>query len=140
LRLRLASPIQRDGERDRCQSGEDIVLVAEVLVVGERSWGELEVGVGVDGLRVAGVHLRQPRRLLDRQRVKEDRVDDRKNRGIRANAQRQREHGYAGEARALLQHPQPAPQILLEVSSHHDTPTKRIGRPGRMNVSVKRTD
>ena len=49
LWLGLASPIQRNGESDHSQTRENGVLIAIVFIVGERSTGELEVGVGIDG-------------------------------------------------------------------------------------------
>ena len=122
LRLGLTAPIQRDGKGDGRQAGENVVLVAVVLVIGERSAGELEVGIGVERYGVAREKLRQTRRFLDRQRVEEDRVDNRENGGVGPDAQRQREHGHEGEAGALLEHAQAAPQVLLEVSSHNVTP------------------
>ena len=121
LRLGLAAPIQRNGKGDGRQAGENVVLVAVVLVIGERCAGELKVGVGIERYCVASEKLRETRRLLDGQRVEEDRVDNVENGAVGPDAERQRQHGHEGKAGALLEHAQAAPQILLEVSSHNVT-------------------
>ena len=59
LRLGLATPIQRDGKGNGRQAGENSVLVAVVLVIGQRCAGELEVGVRIESYRVACEKLRQ---------------------------------------------------------------------------------
>lgn len=53
----------------------------------------------------------QLRRILDRQRRQQQRPHDSEHRRVRANADREREHGDRREARALAQHPQHVPEI-----------------------------
>jgi len=56
----------------------------------------------------------QSLRVWVRQRIEYQRVDHAEDRGVRSDAQRQREHGDEGEARTSPQHPQAIPQILNE--------------------------
>jgi len=58
------------------------------------------------------VDLDEARGLPDRQRMQKDGVDNREDRRVGADAQRQRDHRYQGEAGALPQHPHSALDIL----------------------------
>jgi len=63
-------------------------------------------------------------RVLHRQRAQQQRVHHAKNRRVRANAERQRQHRHDGKRRAFRQHPQAEPDILKE--GFHPPPRARI--------------
>ncbi len=60
-------------------------------------------------------------RICHRQVLKQHRMDQRKDRSVRPNAQRQRQNGGHRESRGLLQLPQRVAKILDQIRNHHDS-------------------
>ncbi len=100
--VRAEDPVRGDARKD--------LLVARQVQ---------EHRVGKDGIAVARVVARvravldagrpeidQRLRRLDRQRAQENLVEQRKNRGVRADAEPQREHRHRRDKRRLAQHPE----------------------------------
>jgi hypothetical protein len=56
----------------------------------------------------------EPVRVFEGQRPQQHAVDDRKDRRVRADAQRERENGDRREAGLLEQHPKSVPNVLPE--------------------------
>src|SRR5262249_38537184 len=93
-------------------SGEALVLVAQTLearVRPDRRQHPLHrVGPFTK-------HFHQPLRLPVWQRTQQQRIDDAENRGVRANAQRQRQDRNRREAEILQQHSRAVAQVLPDV-------------------------
>src|SRR5215813_4576480 len=66
-------------------------------------------GTGIWAGRVEHYELA---RTLDRKRLQQDLVEQRENRGVRANPEPQRHHRDNRKAGTLPQHSQPVPQVL----------------------------
>src|SRR6267154_3598945 len=74
--------------------------------------------------------------ILDRQRPKQQGINQAENGGVGADAQRQREHGYRGESEVLAKHsgskanilPQRSQNRLLTQSRHTPIPSARLRR------------
>jgi hypothetical protein len=118
----LTAPIQGEGKGVGSQTGEDGILVAIVFVVRKGSGRELEVGVGVVGQSVAGVHLGEFRGFIDRERMEENGVDDGENGGVGADAEAEREDGDGGEAGAFEEVAESAANILTKILKHSRLP------------------
>jgi hypothetical protein len=118
LGLGASAPVHREGEGDRGKTGEDRVLVAVVFVVGEGCAGKLKVGVGVDGLVVAGKQFDQLGRFLHGKRMKKNSVDDGEDSGVGANTESEREYGNEGKTGALAEEARTAPEILQKSFKH----------------------
>ena len=94
----------------RGDSGEDVVLVAKVAEI-ER--GGLQERV--EATRVPLVrrkHGDEAGRLLDRQRIQQHGVDQRKDGGVRADAERERQSGNCREPRRLREQADAELQIV----------------------------
>jgi hypothetical protein len=105
LRRGPAAPIDlRKGHRRHL--GEDVILIAQILEVEMRD------------RQVAGIPLvgrenrREPIGFPDRDRLQHRDVHEAENRGVRADAESEREYGDCGECRALHQHPQAVAEVL----------------------------
>src|SRR5262249_44638078 len=91
--LRLAAAAG-DVERNalvRRDVGEHLVLLAQIAIVRRRALQESAAPERVLVPLVAGEHRDQLRRILDRQRMQQHRIDQREDRRVRADAERQRQ-------------------------------------------------
>ena len=82
---------------NKSHAGEDRVAALPIEKVRRRN-GVMRIGV----LRIAFPDHDQVVRMVIRQRVKEDGIDDRENRGVGADAEGQSEDRDGGEARAAF--------------------------------------
>ena len=105
LGLGAGAPVHL-GEGEARHLREHLVLVAQILVVEVR---ERQIaGIALVGHEDRG----QPIRFVHGNRLEQRRVHEAEDRGVGADAERQREHGDGREARALGQHAQAVAQIL----------------------------
>ena len=96
---------------ERRDVAKHLRLLAVVHELGGRA-------AAVDALRRSRLQHHQPVGVGKRHRLEEDGVDDREDRGVGADAERQRRHRRGGEAPALPEHPQRLPQVLEEAFNH----------------------
>ena len=106
LSLRLVVPTDADVGAVRGEnSGEDLVLVAQVLVHGI---GEVVVRIAAEAAGGAGetagpLEAHQFLGLLDRQHAQQHLIEEREDRGVGADAEGEREHHGKREGRRLAQ-------------------------------------
>jgi hypothetical protein len=100
-----ARPVQlREGDRRHLR--EDLVLVAQVLVVEVRQRQLARIPL------VAHVHRREPAGILHRDRLQHRRVDQAEDGGVGADAERQRQHRHRREDRAPGEEPERVSKVV----------------------------
>ena len=122
LRGFVASASEGDTHQvGRGESLEALRAVAQVGVIGIRD------GVAAYfACRQCGAHRHQPVRVWYRQRPKHQAICDAEHRGVRADANGDREDGDQREPRVLRQHPRPMPQVLPDRFEHEGSFRKRV--------------
>src|SRR6516164_2411202 len=86
--LGAATPRQWS-RQDATDAGEHLVLLLIILKITKRQAQFCETGKSYLGLRVDRIYLDELGDILHRQRVQQDGIDYRKNRGVRADSERQ---------------------------------------------------
>ena len=90
LRVAAAAPVDlREGERRHLR--EDLVLIAEILVIEVRERQVARIAL------VGHEHRRQASGILNRNRLQQDGVDEAEYRRVRSDAERQGKRGNGGE-------------------------------------------
>src|SRR5262249_51891521 len=94
-------------------AGEDLVVIAQPLelVIGEQ-FPISRLLPAVHPVRIGVREKDKLLRILSRKRAEQDGIEDGEKGRVRANAQRQRQYGYQGEARILHQHSRAVAQVL----------------------------
>ena len=114
LGLGFAAPGQGQGTHKRCQPREDLVVPRIVLVIRE-GHGQLLTFLAVTScLGVNRVDLDQAGNVFYRQRMQQDRIHNREDRGIGANSQGQRQDRDRAEPSVLGQHPSCIANVLQQ--------------------------
>jgi len=75
----------------------------------------------------SGVQESQLARVIHRQRLEQQRVDDAEDRGVRTDAKREREDHHDREARLAGEPTARVPEVLPTIS-HHEPPTSSLSR------------
>src|SRR5262249_15404240 len=104
--LGILTPRQAEtAELIRGDTGEDIILLAPILEIWDRSRA-------LNHVRFVLPDFDESLRLPERQRAQQHRIYDAEDRAVGADAERQRNYRNQSEARIFRQHPRSVPQVL----------------------------
>ena len=106
----IAGDEVRLARRERADGRKGAVELAELHVFRRR-----DPELGEPERRKLRRQVHQPIGLRIPERPQDDAVDDRENRGVGADAERERQHGHGGEAGSAPQHAQPMTHIARHV-------------------------
>ena len=126
-RFSVALPRQAGGRAHAGDQGcEGGVAVAQIAVHGIGENGFVIIAGTRSRSGVIGMQQHQPLRIPYRQRAQHHLVQQRKNGGIGANAQRQREHGGGGKQRAAPQRPERVGDVFQHLEIRRRGVTFRV--------------
>ena len=111
-RVSFGHPDEPDASREQVR--EDVVVLPDVQVVRVR-----EASIPVRAHEVLAVEADElPRNLLRRARTQKQLIHEGEHRSIRADTEREDEHGDAGEGRFARQHAEPVANVLDDRRQH----------------------